>query len=148
MSVLHPDDLAPQLFECFMDRAQANMPKFFPSDAKGALVAGPDLLRELEDFPESYESWGYQRSTDGNAYERASPKVDGYLEVERWGEFWYILRTIKENKDPEQFQVLVLAFENVPICTRTFEDAIRLAEHCHPVARAPMAGYWFTYHHA
>jgi hypothetical protein len=85
------------------------------------------LLSELEDFPESYGPCGYMRSTDGNAYERGSSKVDGYLEVERWGEFWYILRTIKENKDPEQFQILVFAFENVPICTRKFEDAIRLA---------------------
>jgi hypothetical protein len=45
--------------------------------------------------------------------------------------------------DPCGSQVLAVAFENVPICTRTFRDAIRLAEHCHPVTRAPMAGCWF-----
>jgi hypothetical protein len=145
MSALHPDELAPQLFECFMDRAQANLPPFFPAEAKGAVVAGPDLIRELEDYSNSYESWGWEASVDGTAFRRGyvdrnfPPKIiDGELQIIRQGELWYIYREF----DPCRTQALVVAFENVPICTRTFRDAIRLAEHCHPDTRAPMPGFW------
>ncbi|SHG24099.1 hypothetical protein [Bradyrhizobium erythrophlei] len=144
MSVLHTDEVAPQLFECFIDRAQAVLPEHFPREAKGAVVAGPDLVRGLEDYPDSYESWGWRASTDGTGFEccfvdRDCPKRHAvYLEIERRGEFWYIWRDFERGG----CQALVVAFENVPICTRTFRDAIRLAEHCHPVARAPMAGFW------
>src|ERR1035441_4746880 len=95
MSVSHTDKVAPQLFE-FIDRAQAGLPEHFP--ANGIAVAGPDLLCALEAFPESYDSWGYRRSTDGDAYERPSPLVNGSLEVQRDGEFWYMLRTVEDAK--------------------------------------------------
>jgi hypothetical protein len=58
MSVLHTDEVAPQLFECFIDRAEADLPELFPKEAKGAVVAGPDVIRGLEDYSDSYESWG------------------------------------------------------------------------------------------
>ena len=45
------EELAPQLFECFIDRAEADLPEFFHEWAKGALIAGPDLIRPLEDYP-------------------------------------------------------------------------------------------------
>ena len=148
MSGSQTDEIAPQLFECFIDRAEADLPEFFPQETRGALVAGPDLLAALEDFPKSYEIWGYRKSTDGDAYERAAPQIKGTLEVLRHGDFWYIRRQLEDAEGGDKFQVLVFAFENVPICTNTFENAIRLAEHCHPEARAPMAGYWFTYNHS
>jgi hypothetical protein len=142
MSGSQTDEVAPQLFECFIDRAEANLPEFFPKEAKGAVVAGPDLIRGLEDYSGSHESWGWEASVDGVAFRRAyidRPEIiDGELNIEQGGEFWYIYRQF----DPCRTQVLVVAFENVPICTRTFRDAIRLAEHCCPVTREPMAGYW------
>ena len=52
MSGSQTDEIAPQLFECFIDRAEANLPEFFPEEAIGALVAGPDLIRPLEDYSE------------------------------------------------------------------------------------------------
>jgi hypothetical protein len=146
MSVLNTEQVAPQLFECFLDRTEAGLPENYLSMADGVLVAGPDLLRPLEAFPESYESWGYRSSIDGSAYER--PLKGGSLDVRREGNFWFMHRAVDDGEDGDKFQVLVVAFEDVPICTRTFEDAIRLAEHCHPETRAPMAGYWFTYLHA
>ena len=145
MSGSQVDEIAPQLFECFIDRTEALLPEFFPREAKGAVVAGPDLIRELEDYPDSHESWGWEASIDGNAFRRSYVDrsslpaiIDGELKIERGGGFWYIRREF----DPERNQALVVAFENVPICTRTFRDAIRLAEHCHPETRAPMAGFW------
>jgi hypothetical protein len=142
MSGSQTDEVAPQLFECFVDRAEANLPEFFPKEAKGAVVAGPDLIRGLEDYSGSHESWGWEASVDGTAFEcflpNDRPGIDVYLDIEQRGELWYIRRQIGNDIT----QALVVAFENVPICTRTFRDAIRLAEHCHPDTRAPMAGCW------
>jgi hypothetical protein len=146
MSGSDVDEVAPQLFECFIDRAQANLPDYFPQEAKGAVVAGPDLIRPLEDYSDSYGSWGWERSVDGTHFRRgyvdlnSSPGkiIDGELQIVQRGDFWYIYREF----DPCRAQALVVAFEYVPICTRTFRDAIRLAEHCHPDTRAPMAGCW------
>jgi len=145
MSGSQVDEIAPQLFERFIDRTEALPPEFFPREAKGAVVAGPDLIRELEDYPDSHESWGWEASIDGNAFRRGYVDlsfppaiIDGELDIERRGDFWYIYRQF----DPCRTQVLVVAFENVPVCTRTFRDAIRLAEHCHSETRAPMAGFW------
>jgi hypothetical protein len=143
MSGSQTDELAPQLFECFIDRAEANLPEFFPKEAKGAVVAGPDLIRELEDYSDSHESWSWDASVDNAHFrcgyvDRDDPNVDGELDIIQQAEFWYIYRVF----DPCRTQALVVAFENVPVCTRTFRDAIRLAEHCHPETRAPMAGFW------
>ena len=135
------EEIAPQLFECFLDRAEAHLPEFFHEWAKGALVAGPDLIRPLEDYSDSYESWGWERSIDGTDFRRFAKDIDGELNITQRGDFWYIYR---ENDLAGTSQALVFAFEDVPICTRTFRDAIRLAEHCYPVARAPMAGYWLN----
>jgi hypothetical protein len=144
MSVLHTDEVAPQLFECFIDRAEADLPELFPKEAKGAVVAGPDVIRGLEDYSDSYESWGWKATIDGTAFFRdpvgrdLPDKEAAFLEIEQRGQFWYIWR----HSDTGGPQVLVVAFENVPICTRTFREAIRLAEHCHPDTRAPMPGFW------
>jgi hypothetical protein len=70
MSGSQANEIAPQLFECFIDRAEARLPEFFPKQAKGAVVAGPDLIRGLEDYSDSYESWGWEASVDGNAFRR------------------------------------------------------------------------------
>lgn len=145
MSVLHTDEAEPQLFE-FIDRAQSGLPEHFLSTAKEVAVAGPDLIRELEDYSGSYKSWGWIAGADGTSFQvgyvdRVSPDQQAVLvgiHIEQRGEFWYIRRYI----DGRGYQVLVVAFEYVPICTRTFRDAIRLAEHCHPVTRAPMPGCW------
>lgn len=144
MSGSQTDEIAPQLFECFIDRAEADLPEFFPKEVRGAVVAGPDLIRALADYSDSYESWGWRMSTDGNAFEcfcvshEPRPGDGAYLSVERQGEFWYIWRDL----DGGGPQALVIGFDHVPVCTRTFRDAIRLAAHCHPVTRAPMAGCW------
>jgi hypothetical protein len=142
MSEFYPDKVAPQLFECFIDRAQADLPDDFLSVAKGVAVAGPDLIRGLDDFSKSKHSTDWKPADEGAVFHRDWPDVTGGVLVNRIGEFWYIQRALVNECNRAEYDVLVIAFENVPICTRTHEEAIRLAEHCLPVPRWPMAGYW------
>jgi hypothetical protein len=130
--------IAPKLFE-FIDRAQAGLPEHFLSATKGVLVAGPDLIGRLDDFSGSEHTW--KPSLHGDGFGHDLPESNCCLLVDRLGEFWYVSRLIvgEHNFGP---QVLVVAFDNVPICTRTSDEAIRLAEHCHPIPRSPMAGCW------
>jgi hypothetical protein len=41
-----------------------------------------------------------------------------------------------------EIEALVFAFVPAPICTHTYQAAMRLAEHCDPMPCAPVAGYW------
>jgi hypothetical protein len=141
MSVSRAEEI--QLFERFIERAeanlaQANLPEWFTQRAKGTLVAGPDLIGPLEDYSDSYESWGWERSPDGGAFRRFSRIPYGELNITQGGNLWYVYRHMDLDCTG---QALVVA-EDVPVCTRTFRDALRLAEHCNPVVREPMAGYW------
>jgi hypothetical protein len=140
MTALYPDE--PQTFEGFIDRAQADLPGHYLSGAKGVIIAGPDLIGGLDEFSDSERSPGWIPSNDGKVFQRDILELNSGLRVNKLGEFWHIQRIIIGQYNREEFQALVFAFENVPICTRTHEDAIRLAEHCHPVTRSPVAGCW------
>jgi hypothetical protein len=139
MTALYPDE--PQIFECFIDRAHTDLPEHYFIGARGVIVAGSDLISGLDDFLKSNLSPVWTPSNDGNVFDRDLPELNSCLRVHRLGKFWFVQRILGES-NPEEFQGLVVAFENVPICTRTSEEAIRLAEHCHPVTRSPMAGCW------
>jgi hypothetical protein len=141
MNEFYPDEVAPQLFECFIARAQTGLPEDYLSSAKGVVVAGPDLLRGVSGVSKSgYSNW--IASWGGAVFERDLPEENGCLRVNQLGEFWYIQRIVIGRYNREEFQGLVLAFEHAPICTNTYQEAMRLAEHCHPVPRPPMAGCW------
>ena len=43
MSGPQTDEIAPHLFECLIDRAEADI--LCPNEVQGAVVAGPDLFR-------------------------------------------------------------------------------------------------------
>jgi hypothetical protein len=141
MSGIYTDEVIPQLFEPFITRAEAGLPEAYLSAAKGVLVAGPDLIRGLDYLSGSdYSDW--VPSQDSAVLERVFPELNSCLRVSRHGEFWYVQRIIVGQYNREEFQALVVAFENVPICTHTSDEAMRLAEHCHPVPRSPTAGCW------
>jgi len=142
MSEFYPDEVAPQIFEHFIARAKAGLPEDYLSSAKGVVVAGPDLFRGLSGVSGSDYSPGRVPSYGGAVFERDLPEENGCLRVNQLGEFWYVQRIIVGQYNREEFQALVVAFENVPICTHTSDEAMRLAEHCHPVPRSPMAGCW------
>jgi hypothetical protein len=136
------DEVMPQLFESFIDRSQAALPDDFLNAAKGVVVAGPDLTRGLAKCSDSDFSSGWMPADDGTVFHRDFCDLNGGLIVNRIGEFWYVQTAIVRERHRAEYWVLVVAFDNVPICTRTHEEAIRLAEHCHPNPRPPMPGCW------
>ena len=136
MSVSHTEEVAPQVFD-FMDRAQASLPQHCLCAAKGVCVASPDLIRELDEPTDPDASWRLNAFSDG--FDRLLLKEKRMLRVRQFGQFWYIQRL---GGDVLHVESLVFPFENVPFCTRTREDAMRLAEHCSPIPRSPVPGCW------
>lgn len=146
------DIVAPRLFECYIERAQTEMPGFYLPNARGALIAGDDMLHAAGYVSGSYRPRGWTPAKPGN-YQR---RIGGYtLRVRQCGDrhsdHWVIdrLRTLKVNGalvvlgyDYLIVETLVCAFGSVPIWARKYQAAMRLAEHCHPIPRSPVAGCW------
>jgi hypothetical protein len=60
------------------------------------------------------------------------------------GEFWAAERSTRYMSgrlELREIQMLVFAFWEVPIWTRTPPAAMRLAEHCDPMPDGPVAGF-------
>jgi len=126
----------PELFERFIERPAGWEPDGLNCTANGVLVAGRDLIRGLDNF--SPRDW--LTSHGGGGFDRELPAVHTTLWVDRVGDYWYVRRS--EYSEYDRVLILAVAFENVPICTHTAYDAMRLADHCYPVPRAPMPGCW------
>ncbi len=139
MSGLCNDEVAPQLFE-FIDRTRSGLPDHFLSEAQGVAIACPDLFRGRDDFSNSDSSWIHMFSSPGDGYGRDFPETNIVSLVNQLGDFWYIQRLIV-GEHTSDFQELVTAFGNVPICTTTLKDAMRLAEHCHPETHSPLVDW-------
>jgi hypothetical protein len=135
MSASHTDEVAPQVFK-LLDRTQAELPEHCLSEATAVVVASPDLIRGLDDFTNS--SW--RPNLYGDGFDRALPEERRILRVRQFGQFWYIQRLCFDDYGLDQ--ALVFPFDNVPICTRTCEEAMRLAEHCSPMPHSPVMGCW------
>jgi hypothetical protein len=133
-------EVAPNLFERFVEREQTGLPTDVLPSATGALLAGKDFLRAAGHVPGSEwpEGWFKVPSTD--CFHRCCQETKYILEVYRFGDFWFVLRT--NGLLAENLEALVLAFEQVPICTNTFQGAMRLADHCHPNAGQTIGGCW------
>jgi hypothetical protein len=133
-------EVAPKLFECFLEREQSGLPTDVLPSAIGALLAGRDLLRAAGHSPGSEwpEGWFKVPSTD--CFHRCCHETKYVLEVYKFGDYWFALRA--NALLVENLEALVLAFEQVPICTDTFQEAMRLADHCHPNPGLTMGGCW------
>ena len=158
MSTSNSQEIAPQIFECSLDRAQAGMPDhLLPEAERGVLIAGHDMLIASGHVPGAPEPDGWtpgvplMPEVDGHrAWETADfekPSADGecMLRAKRFGEFWMPERSIRLSwgrQHLRQVQALAFAFENVPIWTRDRQAAMRLAEHCDPIPGASVAGLW------
>jgi hypothetical protein len=64
------------------------------------------------------------------------------LWVQQCGSDWIIERSRRADCGHTQDETLVCAFGSVPIWAPTYAAAMRLAEHCDPMPRSPVAGYW------
>ena len=129
--------IAPNLFDT-VDRDQTEMPDFYLPAAPEVLIASPDMLRAAGDVPGASDPAGWTHGASG----LMKPSRDGrsVLWVQRCGRYWIIERS--ELDDHGSDETLVFAFVLMPIWTRTCNSAMRLAEHCDPIPRAPLAGYW------
>ena len=134
-----PTDLQGPLFECSLDRNQTALGNRLPW-ADRVLIAGDGMLRAAGYRPGSSRPRDWVRGR--SCYWRELSY--GCLWVSSVGKFWLVQRTCPD--DPSElylyYNVLACAFSRWPILTRTPQAAMRLADHCDPIPRAPVAGGW------
>lgn len=147
--------IAPEVFECMLDRAQAGMIEYFlPEAVRGVLIAGRDMLAAAGHIPGAPEPVGWTpsvpllpgwRGQEVADFEKPSADGQRMLRAKRYGNFWMVersIRVIRGRYQMREIQGLVFSFESVPIWTRDQKAAMRLAEHCDPIPAPPVAGYW------
>jgi hypothetical protein len=125
-----------KLFE-FIEREQALEPHQF-SNSTGVLLAGEGLLRAAGHVPGSRQPKGWREAVDG--FGRRAEDKKYTLRTIKLGDYWFVMRrTLRSNVDMEY---LALAFDEVPLCAQTAEEAMRLADHCHPDPGQTIPGCW------
>lgn len=129
------------LFEDFIDRDQAQMPRWYLPAAPGALIAGGTILSATGYRPGSYRPPGWNKSDYAN-FSKWSLDSTRVLWVKMCGDFWVLLRNEFSGKPGPYTHTLTCAFSGRPIWTRRPQAAMRLAEHCDPIPQAPVAGRW------
>jgi hypothetical protein len=140
MSQPNQAQVAPKLFKGFIERDQSGLPTDVLPRATGALLAGKDLLRAAGHLPGSGWPKGWFKVPSPNCFHRCCVLTKYILEVCKFGDYWFVLRT--NGLLPENFEALALAFEQVPICSATSKGAMRLADHCHPDPGQTVGGFW------
>ena len=107
----------------------------------GVLLAGEGLLRAAGHLPGSKRPKGWRKAKEG--FGRRTDDRKYTLKVEEQDGYWLVMR--RASRSVLDLEYLALAFDEVPLCTRTDEEAMRLAEHCYPDPRLTMAGLWVPY---
>lgn len=120
----------PKLFE-FIDKQTGLSPK-------GVLLAAEDLIRAAGYLPGSKRPAGWSERVDG--FGRRTEDRKYTLRVFKIGDYWFVIR--KTSRRLLDLEYLALAFEQVPLCTRTDNEAMRLADHCHPAPGQTIGGCW------
>jgi hypothetical protein len=141
MSELFSDEAAAHLFE-FVDRGESDIPADYLPAAPGVMFAGENALRAAGYIPGSNRPQGWRKHQPGCYRKRVGKHV---LQVRQCGNsrstHWTIERF--EPWADKGIEALVCTYGNfVPIWARTYQAAMRLAEHCYPIARPPVAGRW------
>jgi hypothetical protein len=103
-----------------IERSDTDLRDDFVPWAPGMVVASDYLLRAAGHYPGACRPQGWSRQSDGLF---RKPLHRWYLTVSRCGEFWLIEREIEE--------VLVYHYGSLPVVTRSYQAAMRLAEYCH-----------------
>jgi hypothetical protein len=159
MSALYLDEVAPEIFECDLDRDQAGIPPLYMPKVSGVLLAGRDMLIAIGMAPGAPEPDGWLPAVptipDADCFplcrtaDFEKPSRDGnrVLRAKRFGKFWAPERSTKITSGRYKLRLieaLVFAFGNgeIPIWTHTHQAAMRLAEHCDPIPATPVAGFW------
>jgi hypothetical protein len=120
-----------------IEPAQAMPFRLFPTKI-GVLLAAEDLLRAAGHFPGSKRPKGWRKAVDG--FGRRTEDRKYTLRVFTIGSYWFVLR--RAGRSNLDYEHLSLAYEEVPFCTRTDEEAMRLADHCYPDPGRTVSGCW------
>lgn len=143
MTELYLEEAAPRLFECDINRSKTKLPDDYLPEAPSVLIAGKDILRAAGYAPRSYHPYGWTQGATGTFLRRHSPNSDHKLWVRNCGSLWIIERSIDlDAGERREIEALVFNSELRPICTRTRNAAMWLAEHCDPIPCAPVEGHW------
>ena len=127
MGEFSSDEVAAQLFEPLIDRNQTELPGDYLPGAPGILPAGEDLLRAVGSVPGSYRPGGWSRVPNG--FMRRVYRTNRKLWVRPCGKQWLIERTVDLENNCREVRALVEAFGVAPICTSTYQAAMRIADH-------------------
>jgi hypothetical protein len=129
-------DVYPKHFE-FIEREQAAIGPHLFKHTSGVLLAGEDLLRAAGHVPGSRRPKGWREGVEGFGRRAEDRK---YLRTIKLGDYWFVFRsTTRSHFD---YEYLTLAFDEVPLCARTAQEGMRLADHCHPDPGLTTAGLW------
>ena len=131
-------EAAPRLFNGIIDRAQTEMPEWYLRSAQEVLIAAPDILSTSGQGTFYAAAW----SRGASGFKKASRDGKSVLWVQPCDKFWIIERSIRLDAIYMRDEALISAFGARPIWTRTRQAAMQLAEHCDPMPRDPVAGYW------
>jgi len=133
--------VAPRLFK-FLARGKTEMPANYLPSARGVMFAGEDLLKGTGQVPGSYRPRGWRRHQPGVYRKRVGNHL---LQVRQCGDARSVHWTIEriELWTDKGIEALVLTSgRGEPIWARSFQAAMRVAEHCHPIARPPVFASW------
>jgi hypothetical protein len=133
-------EAAPRLFDGIIDRAQTEMPNWYLPSADGALIAGEDMLDAVGHRSGVRHPAGWSRGISG--FKKTARDGTTVLWVQQCGNFWIIERSLLLHGGYMKDETLVFVSGSRPIWTRTRQAAMQLAEHCDPMPRDPVAGYW------
>jgi hypothetical protein len=144
VSELFSDNTAPRLFESIIDRDRTALPSSYLPEAPGVLIASEDMLRAAGHAPHGHRPRGWTPLRPGVF--RISIGNLVFLQVRQCGnarsDHWTIEVVHDPVVSPEWAEALVCAFSGRPIWARTYQGAMRMAEHCYPLPRPPVAGRW------
>jgi hypothetical protein len=115
------DQPSPYLVAEVIERSNTELPDDFVPWAPGIVIASDYLLRAAGYHPGSRRPEGW---SPGNPGVFTKVTYRNRLTVRGCGEFWIIER--------ETCEVLAYTYGSLPIVTRTYQAAMRLAEYCHP----------------
>ena len=134
------NEVSPYLIEKVLERIQTRLPNWYLPLARGAAIASSSLLRRA----------GYSAGSDG-ALGWSNPRGDepfkdlgrNCLIVQQCKPFWRIaLDTSAFQAHGHSYFALVHIFGSTPIITRTYQEAMCLAEFCVKTGTVPTGLCW------
>jgi hypothetical protein len=126
-----------KLFELIEREQSEKLCSLFPTKI-GVLLAGEDLLRAAGHFPGSKPPKGWRKAVEG--FGRRTKDRKYTLRAIKLGDYWFAMRTT--SRSHMDYEHLSLAFEELPLCASTAQEAMRIADHCHPDPRKTFRGCW------